>query len=553
MLLSKLKKIFQALSKRERLIFAVFFLIFLVSLVSLAIDFISRHSVSLPIQGGEFNEGIIGQPIFVNPVLTASDADRDLVELLFEDVLDLAENYKFEEQGKVIRIRLKDNLFWSDGKPLTSDDVIFTIKTIQNPDTRSPLFDSFKGIEPFRVSERELTLTLPIPYAFLKTILKDLRPIPKHLFADIPAANLKLSNYNLEPVGSGPFKYLSSKKQKDGFILSYQLIQNKYAVKKPFLKKFNINFYPDEKSAKNAFNKGEIDGLAGLEPNSLKEIIVPHQEFTLWLPRYYAVFLNQNTNDSLKDINVRKALNYATDRKKIIDTVLGGHGKEVFGPLTPTMKGYDPTLAEKNFFSLEKANEILEQNNWHLNEAGVREKTEKQTKKVLEFNLTIPESPLFIQTANILKEDWRKIGVKINIVTMASLEETIKNRDYQMILFGNIFGRNPDLFSFWHSSERFYPGLNLSLYENKTVDALIEKIRGDFDEESQLIDYKNTQTIINDELPAIFLFTRSYNYLMSNQIKGFEAENIPIPSARFENVDKWYLKTIKVFKKNTNL
>ncbi|PIU99168.1 hypothetical protein COS59_01200 [Candidatus Wolfebacteria bacterium CG03_land_8_20_14_0_80_36_15] len=574
-MLSKLKKIFQALSKRERLVFAVFLLIFLVGLLFSTIDFIGQNSVSSPIEGGEFTEGIISQPIFINPVLANSDADRDLVELLFEDVLDLAENYsgryaryiehsahysqgymeaplpyKFEEGGKVVRIRLKDNLFWSDGKPLTSDDIIFTIKTIQDPDTRSLLFNGFKGIVPFRVSERELTLTLPVPYAFFESTLKDLRPIPKHLFADIPATNLKLSNYNLEPVGSGPFKYLSYKKQKDGFIISYQFIQNKYAVKKPYLKKLNINFYPNEESAKNAFDKGEIDGLAGLSPKNLKEIIVPHQEFTLWLPRYYTVFLNQNANDALKDKNVRTALNYATDRKKIIDTVLNGQAIEVFGPLTPAMGGYDATLAEKNFFSLEKANEILEQNGWHLNEGEVREKTEKKSKKTLEFNLVIPENPLFIQTADILKEDWQKIGIKINIITMASLEETIKNRDYQMILFGNIFGRNLDLFSFWHSSERFSPGLNLSLYENKTVDALIEKIRKNFDEESRLIDYKNIQTIINDDVPAIFLFSRSYSYIVNNQLKGFEEKNIPVPSSRFENVNKWYLKTIKVFKKN---
>ena len=162
--------------------------------------------------------------------------------------------------------------------------------------------------------------------------------------------------------------------------------------------------------------------------------------------------------------------------------------------------------------------------------------------------MIIPENPIFSRTANILRDDWQKIGVKINIQTLASLEETIKNRDYQMILFGNIFGRNPDLFSFWHSSEKFYPGLNLSLYENKTVDALIEKTRQNFDENSRINDYKNIQNIINDDRPAIFLFSRNYLYLLNNKLKGFEEKNIPVPSARFENVDKWYVKTIKVFK-----
>jgi peptide/nickel transport system substrate-binding protein len=550
-LFSKLKKIFQALSKKERLFFLAFAAIFLVSLIAILIIFFNHHTIASPIEGGEFTEGIVDQPIFINPVLASSDTDRDLVELLFEDVLDLSQNYKWENEGKTIRIRLKDDLHWSDGQPLTSDDVIFTLETIQNQDTRSPLFSSFKGVTPLRVSERELTLTLPLPYAFFENILKDLKPIPKHIFADVPPANLmKLSNYNLEPIGSGPFKYLSYKKQKDGFILSYQLVQNKYAVKKPYLKNFNVNFYQSEEASRDAFNKGEVDGLGNINSTTLKEITVPHQEFALWLPRYYAIFLNQNTTEPLKDKNVRTALNYATDRKKIINEALDNQAMEVFGPLTPTMEGYDESLNEKNFFSLEKAGEILEENGWQMTESGIRAKTNKKTKQTqtLEFNLIIPENPIFSRTANILRDDWQKIGVKINIQTLASLEETIKNRDYQMILFGNIFGRNPDLFSFWHSSEKFYPGLNLSLYENKTVDALIEKTRQNFDENSRINDYKNIQNIINDDRPAIFLFSRNYLYLLNNKLKGFEEKNIPVPSARFENVDKWYVKTIKVFK-----
>lgn len=547
-MLLKLKKIFQSFSGKERWLFMTFSAVFFVSFVFLLASLISQKTASAPIGGGEFTEGMVDQPIFVNPVLASSDADRDLTELLFEDVLDLTESSKFEEEGKVIRIRLKENLFWSDNHPLTSDDVIFTIETIQNPDSRSLLFNSFKGITPFRVSERELTLTLPVPYAFFEDTLKDLRPIPKHIFADVPVANLKLSNYNLEPIGSGPFKYLSYKKQKDGFIISYQLVQNKYAVKKPYLKKFNINFYQDEETAKNAFNKGEINGLASLSPETLKKIVIPHQEFILWMPRYYAVFLNQNANDALKDKNVRIALNYATDRVNIINNAFNGQAIEVFGPLTPTMKGYDPALAEKNSFSLEKANELLEKGGWKLNENGIRWKKEGKATTTLEFNLIIPKNSLFAQTADILKNDWQKIGVKLNITAMASLDEPIKNRDYQMILFGNIFGRNMDLFSFWHSSERFYPGLNLSLYENQNVDNLIEKIRRNFDEQSRLVDYKNIQTIITDDQPAVFLFSRNYIYITNNKLQGFREDNIPVPSARFDNISSWYVKTIKVFK-----
>ncbi|MFA5386085.1 MAG: peptide ABC transporter substrate-binding protein [Candidatus Paceibacterota bacterium] len=544
----KLKKIFQSFSRKERIFFIVALALFLISAIILFANFIQEKTVALPIEGGEFTEGLTSQPIFINPVLANSDADRDLTELLFEDVLSLSDSYKFEDDGKVIRIRLKDNLHWSDGQPLTSDDVIFTIDTIQGLGTQSLLYSAFSGITAQRVSERELTLTLPVPYSFFESTLQELRPIPKHVFADIPATNLKLSNYNLEPVGSGPFKYVSYKKQKDGFIVSYHLTQNKYAVKKPYLKNFNLNFYADEEKAKDAFNSGLINGLAGISSTTLNEISVPHQTFRVNLPKYYAIFLNQNANGALKNSNVRIALNYATDRKTIIDKVFGGMATEVVGPLTPTMEGFNPNLIDQNFFSLDKANEILEKDGWKLNSDGIREKTSGKNKTLLELNLIAPENPLFAGTANLLIENWQKIGVKINLIKLPSLEDAVKTRDYQMILFGNIFGRNPDPFSFWHSSERFYPGLNLSLYENKSVDALIEKIRQNFDVQSRLIDWKNFQTIISNDQPAIFLLSPNYLYIASKNLKGFEEQNIPVPNARFDNVDKWYLKTIRVFK-----
>jgi len=522
--------------------------IFVVSFILLSVNFINRKTINLPVSGGEFTEGLTTQPIFINPILATSDADRDLAQLLFEDVLSLSDSYKFEDERKTIRIRLKENLFWSDGQPLTSDDVIFTIETIQNPDTRSLLLNAFKGITTQRVSERELTLTLPIPYSFFESTLKELMPIPKHIFSEIPATNLKLSNYNLEPVGSGPFKYVSYKKQKDGFIISYSLALNKYAVNKPFLKNFNVSFYADEEKAKNAFNAGQIDGLGGISQKTLNEIVAPHQTFKLDLPKYYAVFINQNANDALKDINVRTALDYATDRRSIIDKVFDGLATEVVGPLTPSMEGFNQELTGQNVFSLDKANQLLDKGGWKLNENGTREKTSGKNKTLLEFNLVVPDNSLFVDTANLLIENWQKIGVKINLTKMASLEDVVQSRDYQMLLFGNIFGRNTDPFSFWHSSERFYPGLNLSLYENKTVDALIEKLRADFDPQAKLVDWKNLQTIIINDQPAVFLLSPKYLYITNKKLKGIEETIIPVPNARFDNVNKWYLKTVKVFK-----
>ena len=116
-----------------------------------------------------------------------------------------------------------------------------------------------------------------------------------------------------------------------------------------------------------------------------------------------------------------------------------------------------------------------------------------------------------------------------------------------MILFGNILKQNPDLFSFWHSSERFYPGLNLSLYENKKVDALLEQVRKESDSVKRATALSQIQRMISEDMPAIFLYSPKYLYAAPSHFGGFDEPMISVPSDRFRNVNKWYLETTRVF------
>ncbi len=549
----------------ERLIFAAAFLVLITSLVFVAALFISEKTELVPVMGGEYREGVLGQPTFVNPILVnGNDADRDLVRILFMSLTDLAETVKPNDSGKIWTVRLKEGSSWHDGGPVTSDDVIFTIQTIQNPDSHSPLYSVWQGVAAERVSEREIKLLLPNPYAFFRSTLSELRPIPKHLFASIPPANLRLSGYNLEPIGSGPFKYLSLEKRRDGFITDYYLMTNKgYVGKKPYLQRLVFKFYDDEDGLIRAFNSGAIDGFGLANEKSLLKIDVKHQLFEIQMPRYYAIFFNQYANPVLTDKNVRLALDYAINKREIIKKFFDNYAVIALGPLVPGMKGYAPPANKEDNFSLEKAEAVLESGGWKKGEDGIRERllpaTEEQFKisrrrelpAKLEFKLTVPEIPFLVDTANFIKEDWAKIGIKLNLVVISPDridEGAIKTRNYEMILFGNIFGSNQDLFSFWHSSERFYPGLNLALYENKSADALIESIRKNLNPKSRETDLTALQSLIKGDAPAAFLFSPDYFYVARDWLRGFDDKFIAGVSDRFQNIENWYIKTARVFK-----
>lgn len=549
----RILQILKSFSVKERYLFGAASLIFVVSALLWGITTFYEKTVPEAVEGGSYIEGVVGQPIAVNPLIAGdNDADRDLIALLFASLFDLADTYKADEAQKVWTINLKENLKWSDGESLTSDDVIFTINTIQDPEARSPIFTTWQGVLAERLSERELRLTLKNPYAFFLDNIKNLRVAPQHIFDNIPPQNFRLSDFNLKPVGSGPYKFSSFDKRSDGFIGEYSLVSNKYyALKRPFIADLKIKFFPNRLEAISAFNIKSVDGIGGLDQADLENIKINYKTLDVDRPRYYAIFFNQGVNPVLKEKDVRLALSVAIDKQRILNDAINGRGVIVNGPIPPTVTGYDAQIYANEAFSMEKANEILDKAGWKIGDDGIRSKVVGKNKLRLEFEMAVPEAKFLIESANFIRDDWKKIGVNLNPVTMKSADivnGAIKPRNYQMILFGNTLNNNPDVFSFWHSSQRFDPGLNLSIFSDKTVDTLLEAIRQNLNETSRLQDLSKLQKIINDLRPAIFLYSPQYLYVTSKNLGGFSAASIAFPANRFEKVTDWYLKTARVFK-----
>jgi len=540
------KKIWSVLSISERRAIYASATIFLVAFLLNNIIFAKEHAAEAPLAGGVYTEGIVGQPTFINPVIAGNnDADRDLIRLVFNSLTDIAESINASEDGKAWTIRLKENVIWHDGEPMTSDDVIFTIDAIQDPDSNSPLSRTWQGVVAERVSAREIRLRIRTPYAFFENNLSELFIIPKHIFGDVPPVNFKLSDYNLKPLGSGPFKFANFTTRRDGFITEFLLEQNKsYFGSKPLIEKINIKFYADEDKIIDAFNSRQIDGFGGIDPSKTDRIKIRHTLRELAVPQYYAIFFNQNSNPAFADKNVRLALERATDKASLLQQVIKGHGKTVSGPVPPF---YYP----ENGFSIEEAAAILDAAEWlpDPEDNGVRSKTIQRENVKLDFVLIIPQIDFLAETAQILKDDWAKIGVRLNVAPLdprGIVSERIQPRDYEMLLFGNILNGVPDLFSFWHSSEKYFPGLNLSLYDSKTADALLESIRGTMDPQKRASDLAALQSLIYNDMPAVFLYSPDYLYVSIPALEGFDDKAVTTAAHRFDNIEQWHTKSIRI-------
>lgn len=494
----------------------------------------------------------------INPVLSASNnADDDLVQAIYSSLFkydgqgklenDLVDSYDISDDKTQYTIHLKKGVQWHDGQQLTSADVLFTINLISDPAYKSPLRSNWQGITTASPDDYTIIFKIQTPYVgFLNNLTFGI--LPKHIWESIDADKFPLTELNLEPIGSGPFKYSSFQKDSSGNILSYKLVANpNYFSGKPYISKLTFDFYSDDASVIDAYNKKEIMGISSISPSELPQIKLQQSTdaHKFSIPRYFAIFFNQTKSVPLATDQVRQALAYATDRQEIINKVLGGNGSPVYGPFLPGMIGFDP--ANKSNFDLNQANQLLDSAGWTRGQDGFRGKNNA----ALEINLVTTDWPELEQTAEIIKSQWEKIGVKVDI-TNSSISDIQQNyirpREYEALLFGQVLGADPDPYSFWYSSQKSDPGLNLSLYGNSASDQLIESGRTEFDPAKRTAIYAQFQTQLEAEIPAVFLYSPNYVYPVTKSVKGIDISNLISPSERFADIDKWYIDTKRIWK-----
>jgi peptide/nickel transport system substrate-binding protein len=547
--MSFFKKLFFSFTRREKITFVLAGAAAVVSFIALMGIVIAHATTAVPVAGGEYAEGVVGQPAYVNPVTASSEADLGLVKLIYSSVADDADLMRPSPDGKTWTVRLKDDLYWQDGQKLTSDDVIFTVQSIQDPGADSPRAASWQGVTVSRMSELEVQFTLANPYAFFGDDLKNLYVVPKHLFADVPPANWHLSDYNLKPVGSGPYRFDSYDKQADGFIDAYRLVAwDGSAAGRPLIQNFDFDFFRNSTDLISSFNAGTVDGFAAPSPIVPGGIDRPYTAWNWRTPGYYAIFFNQSESLALQDPAVRAALGEAVDRNALVAQALTGNGVPDAGPIPPDAPYYAPETATT---SLETASETLDAAGWQMGADGFRSKTVAKSTIPLTVNLTVPQIDFLATTANMLQATWQGIGIQTVIATETPETiggSTIQNRSYESLLFGNILGPSSDLYSFWDSSERFYPGLNLALYSDPTVDKLIESARENMDDASRTGQFAKIQKDIVADAPAVFLYSPDDLYIASKNLHGITGGILPDPSDRFREVKNWYLETTRVLK-----
>lgn len=503
--------------------------IFAASALALATVTVTAHSTFVPVAGGTYREGIVGQPSIVNPITSANPADQDLSTLISSPLGSLLISSERSRDALGYTLKLKEDLVWEDGEPLTSDDVLFTVNVAQESFAESSFAAALRGVSVERISMLQVKLTFPSPNVFFEELLARMPVIPEHIWGRIPVKNYHLSEYALQPVGNGPYRIASFSKAKDGFVDEYHLVPNeRYQGAAPFITDLYLRFFEDSPALLDAFRLRRIHGFGFLPPfPEAHEVMEGSSVSRASLPRYYAVFLNASANDALGDANLRLALSRAVNRDHIANEVFQGDAESFF-------PGYTAEQA-KNIFYTESATSAL-----------ARAKYDEDAS----FTLTVPDVPFLVKTAEMVVADWSAVGapsVAIEKVSLARFRsDVLEPRAYEMVLAPHALLHAQDLYPFWHSSARGGSGENFSLYAASTADTLLERVRSEEDAEARARLAEDVWATLAKDLPAVFLVSLPYTHVHEGDLEGFPTDTLITPSDRFLNVAEWNVARVRV-------
>lgn len=540
----------RSFSPGDRVVF--YALVGLVGLASLSGLYALEQSllVEVPTYGGTLVEGELGSPQFINPLLAISDADRDLSMLTYAGLMGLsgegslipvlAEGYQMSEDGKTYTFTLRTNAKFTDGTPVTADDVVFTVSKAQNAGLKSPKYADWAGVSAKAVDQRTVRFTLTKPYApFLS--LTTLGILPSRLWQNVSNEEFPFSNLQTNPVGAGPFKVEGVKRDPSGLVSSVLLGYNpQYVLGRPYLDSIRFNFYSRSEDLAENLRKGNVE--------SAYDVGLP-DALTAPYARVFGVFWNPNEKQVYARLEVRKALSLALDRQKIIDDVLGGYATPIMGPVPPG-GAVEQVPVPTSDNPTEAAANVLRSAGWTY-DGEVRIWKHAGAKQSLEgITLRTSNVPELKSVATAVKAQWEKLGVPVAIELYEPgdlSQNVIRPRKYEALLYGMVIGRDQDLYAFWDSKERNDPGLNIALYANKAVDTLLQEARGSSSEEKRRAALQKIEDTIAADYPAAFIYAPDFTYVVPKDLHGVALPQIITPSDRFVDAASWYKATDAVW------
>lgn len=506
-----------------------------------------------PVSGGRYVEGVAGSPAKINPLFANfNEVDADLSSLIFAGLVrlgpnggvqpDLADLPTIAPDGRTYVFRLKAGLVWQDGKPITSGDVVFTVRMIQAPDFNGDpqLVDLFRGVDVEAFGPEVAVMILPEPYAPFLARGAVAGILPEHLLGHLDAGQLGDAPFNQAPVGSGPFR-LEQLTADSALLRRF----DRYHGGAPYLDEIELRFYPDDAALLSALTKDDIAGALfrpGLDKRAIDAIDDDSKlvRRPLHTTTYSVVYLNELI-PMFSDDRVRRGLQHGLDREALIDAVLEGQAVLLDSPIVPDIWSY---IGSPEAYAYDKplAESLLDQAGWKL-DGDVRKNAGSAP---LGFHLEASDDPVQVLVAQEIARQWGELGAQVDVVVSGAsqfVEGVLLPRQFHSALVSIDPGPDPDPYPFWHSTQAIGQGRNLASFAVSTVDQLLENARQTTSPAERASAYRQFQQVFAQLDPVVLLYTPSYQYVVDADVKGMGPGLLLSPASRFRDVQRWYAET----------
>jgi len=519
----------------------------------------SRTTISVPDVGGTYSEGIAGVPQFINPLLAQyNQVDQDLSALIFNGLTrsdgkgglnpDLAKSWQVSEDGMVYLFKLRQDIRWHDNVPFTADDVIFTINLMKDPEFPGVpyLGELWRNITVEKIDDYTVRFMLPEPFPQFADFTT-IGILPQHLLNDMPAGELLSHPFNLQPIGTGPYRL--DRVDTDSAELSANPL---YTGPQPKLPNLELKFYPSYQETVAAYQAGDVLGISYIPPQAIPTVknIESLNLYSARLSGYDIVYLNLQAPETapfFQEIEVRQALMYALDRQAIIDEALNGQGLIASGPIRSWSWAYNTDVPPLDSDPAQ-AQALLDSVGWVDNDGdGVREKDGLP----FAFKLLVGDDPDRIAVAEAISQQWRQVGVEATVeVIGAGLSEQLAQHNFQAALAQVMLTGDPDPYPLWHQTQ-IEGGQNYAGWDNEEVSILLEAGRATTDQGLRNDHYFEFQRIFAEEIPSLILFHPVYTYGVSKDVFDVQVAPMDDPRDRFRSLPQWYMLTRQVIYKET--
>lgn len=535
-----------------------------VLIAAVAVQFLllrGTYTEQAPVADGTYAEGVYGKISTLNPLYATTPAELSASRLLFSSLFnydtsgtlnsDIATDYKVDKSGKVYTVTLREDARWHDGKPVTADDVVFTVGLLKKPSTGSSLTASWQDVSVKKVSPTKVTFTLPASYAPFPHALT-FAILPEHLLKDIPPNMLREHAYSQEPVGSGPFSYrfLQKVQGDDGYLVLHMARNDNYYEGAPKLSRMQLHVYEDREALAAGLRNQSINAASGVALSSMALLKDDKRFDTQVYPVNAGVYaLFNTTSEYLKDKEIRQALNIGTDVDQALKA-LPWTPQRISGPFAARQIKDDdskPTTVNVN-----KAKKMLNDAGWKVGKDEIRYKDKHPLRLRVAY---IKDADYEAVIANIAKQ-WRSLGVDVDTHPVDTSDPTqnlastiLQPRDYDVLVHELLIGADPDVYAYWHSSQAVARGLNFTNFNDPVSDDALSSARSRREPELRDIKYKSFARRWHAEVPAIGLYQSVATYVSTKgTVATNEDANLITATDRFANAQYWTVRSDAVYK-----